>query len=108
MVIGEVAKKFDLYIQNYGSTTYWFIWATLNDLPEIWRILIDNGFESGHARKIIRAVKKLWVTLGYGMDDSTTFAIELETVTENSFSSQVKGVSACIRECAEARGKILV
>jgi nitrite reductase (NADH) large subunit len=58
MVIGEVAKKFDLYtkVREHNVLIYW---SDLKFFLEIWRILIDNGFESGHAWKIIRAVKKL-------------------------------------------------
>ena len=43
----------------------------------------------------------------YGMDDSTSFAIELENRYKGIRSPhKLKGgVSACIRECAEARGK---
>ncbi|MCW2120949.1 nitrite reductase large subunit NirB [Flavobacterium sp. 7A] len=110
MVIGEVAKKFDLYTKITGAQRIDLFGATLNDLPAIWKILIDNGFESGHAYgKSLRAVKSCvgnaWCR--YGMDDSTTFAIELENRYKGIRSPhKLKGgVSACIRECAEARGK---
>ncbi|MFA9191761.1 nitrite reductase large subunit NirB [Flavobacterium sp. FZUC8N2.13] len=110
IVIGEVAKQFDLYTKITGAQRVDLFGATLNDLPEIWRILIENGFESGHAYgKSLRAVKSCvgnaWCR--YGMDDSTTFAIELENRYRGIRSPhKLKGgVSACIRECAEARGK---
>lgn len=110
IVIGEVAKQFDLYTKITGAQRVDLFGATLSDLPEIWRILIENGFESGHAYgKSLRAVKSCvgnaWCR--YGMDDSTTFAIELENRYRGIRSPhKLKGgVSACIRECAEARGK---
>ncbi|KDN56166.1 nitrite reductase large subunit NirB [Flavobacterium seoulense] len=110
IVIGEVAKQFDLYTKITGAQRVDLFGASLNDLPEIWRILIENGFESGHAYgKSLRAVKSCvgnaWCR--YGMDDSTTFAIELENRYRGIRSPhKLKGgVSACIRECAEARGK---
>lgn len=110
IVIGEVAKQFNLYTKITGAQRVDLFGAHLSDLPKIWKILIDNGFESGHAYgKSLRAVKSCvgnaWCR--YGMDDSTTFAIELENRYRGIRSPhKLKGgVSACIRECAEARGK---
>ncbi|MBU2060365.1 MAG: nitrite reductase large subunit NirB [Bacteroidetes bacterium] len=110
IVIGEVAKQFDLYTKITGAQRVDLFGAHLSDLPKIWKILIDNGFESGHAYgKSLRAVKSCvgnaWCR--YGMDDSVSFAIELENRYKGIRSPhKIKGgVSACIRECAEARGK---
>ncbi|MCC9066073.1 nitrite reductase large subunit NirB [Flavobacterium piscisymbiosum] len=110
IVIGEVAKQFDLYTKITGAQRVDLFGAHLSDLPKIWKILIDNGFESGHAYgKSLRAVKSCvgnaWCR--YGMDDSAGFAIELENRYKGIRSPhKLKGgVSACIRECAEARGK---
>jgi nitrite reductase (NADH) large subunit len=110
IVIGQVAKQFDLYTKITGAQRVDLFGAHLNDLPEIWRILIENGFESGHAYgKSLRAVKSCvgnaWCR--YGMDDSASFAIELENRYKGIRAPhKIKGgVSACIRECAEARGK---
>ena len=110
IVIGEVAKQFDLYTKITGAQRVDLFGAHLNDLPQIWKILIENGFESGHAYgKSLRAVKSCvgnaWCR--YGMDDSAGFAIELENRYKGIRSPhKLKGgVSACIRECAEARGK---
>lgn len=110
IVIGQVAKQFDLYTKITGAQRVDLFGAHLNDLPEIWRILIENGFESGHAYgKSLRAVKSCvgnaWCR--YGMDDSGSFAIELENRYKGIRAPhKIKGgVSACIRECAEARGK---
>lgn len=110
IVIGEVAKQFDLYTKITGAQRVDLFGAHVNDLPAIWKILVDNGFESGHAYgKSLRAVKSCvgnaWCR--YGMDDSAGFAIELENRYKGIRSPhKLKGgVSACIRECAEARGK---
>jgi len=110
IAIGEVAKQFDLYTKITGAQRVDLFGAHLDDLPKIWKILIDNGFESGHAYgKSLRAVKSCvgnaWCR--YGMDDSSGFAIELEDRYKGIRAPhKIKGgVSACIRECAEARGK---
>ena len=110
IAIGEVAKEYNLYTKITGAQRVDLFGAELNDLPAIWKKLIDNGFESGHAYgKSLRAVKSCvgnaWCR--YGMDDSTTLAIELENRYRGIRSPhKLKGgVSACIRECAEARGK---
>jgi nitrite reductase (NADH) large subunit len=110
IAIGEVAKQFDLYTKITGAQRVDLFGAHLEDLPKIWKILIDNGFESGHAYgKSLRAVKSCvgaaWCR--YGMDDSAGFAIEIENRYKGIRSPhKLKGgVSACIRECAEARGK---
>ncbi len=110
IVIGEVAKQYNLYTKITGGQRIDLFGAHLNDLPAIWKILIDNGFESGHAYgKSLRTVKSCvgnaWCR--YGMDESAGFAIELENRYKGLRSPhKIKGgVSACIRECAEARGK---
>jgi nitrite reductase (NADH) large subunit len=110
IVLGQVALKYNLYTKITGGQRIDLFGAELNDLPEIWKILIDSGFESGHAYgKSLRTVKSCvgntWCR--YGMDDSTTFAIELENRYKGLRSPhKIKGgVSGCIRECAEARGK---
>ncbi|CAN1565129.1 NirB NAD(P)H-nitrite reductase [Flavobacteriaceae bacterium] len=110
IAIGEVAKQFDLYTKITGAQRVDLFGAHLDDLPKIWKILIENGFESGHAYgKSLRAVKSCvgnaWCR--YGMDDSAGFAIELEDRYKGIRAPhKIKGgVSACIRECAEARGK---
>ena len=110
IVLGKVALKYNLYTKITGGQRIDLFGAELNDLPAIWKILIDAGFESGHAYgKSLRTVKSCvgntWCR--YGMDDSTTFAIELENRYKGLRSPhKIKGgVSGCIRECAEARGK---
>jgi nitrite reductase (NADH) large subunit len=110
IVIGEVGKKYNLYTKITGGQRIDLFGAQLNDLPAIWKELIDAGFESGHAYgKSLRTVKSCvgssWCR--YGMADSVGFAIEMENRYKGLRSPhKLKGgVSACIRECAEARGK---
>ena len=82
----------------------------LEQLPLVWKELIDAGFESGHAYgKSLRTVKSCvgstWCR--YGMLDSVGFAIELENRYRGLRSPhKIKfGVSGCTRECAEAQSK---
>ncbi|WP_318345482.1 nitrite reductase large subunit NirB [Flagellimonas baculiformis] len=110
IVIGEVAKAYNLYTKITGGQRIDLFGAELNDLPAIWKKLIDAGFESGHAYgKALRTVKSCvgstWCR--YGMDESVSFAIALEERYKGLRSPhKLKGgVSGCIRECAEARGK---
>ncbi len=110
IVIGEVGKKYKLYTKITGGQRIDLFGAQLHELPAIWKALIDAGFESGHAYgKSLRTVKSCvgsaWCR--YGMDESVGFAIELENRYKGLRSPhKIKGgVSGCIRECAEARGK---
>jgi len=82
----------------------------VEELPMIWKELIDAGFESGHAYgKSLRTVKSCvgstWCR--FGQQDSVSFAIKIENRYKGLRSPhKLKGgVSGCIRECAEARGK---
>ncbi len=82
----------------------------MEQLPAIWRRLVDAGFESGHAYgKALRTVKSCvgstWCR--YGVQDSVALAIELELRYRGIRSPhKIKaGVSGCARECAEARSK---
>lgn len=110
IVLGEVGKKYNLYTKITGGQRIDLFGAELNDLPAIWKELIDAGFESGHAYgKSLRTVKSCvgstWCR--YGLDESVSFAIELENRYKGLRAPhKIKGgVSGCIRECAEARGK---
>lgn len=110
IVIGEVAKKYDLYTKITGGQRIDLFGAQIHELPMIWKELIDAGFESGHAYgKSLRTVKSCvgstWCR--YGMHESVTFAIDIENRYRGLRSPhKLKGgVSGCIRECAEARGK---
>ena len=110
IAIGEVGKKYDLYTKITGGQRIDLFGAQLHELPLIWKELIDAGFESGHAYgKSLRTVKSCvgstWCR--YGMHESVTFAIEIENRYRGLRSPHKfkGGVSGCIRECAEARGK---
>jgi nitrite reductase (NADH) large subunit len=110
IVIGEVAKKYDLYTKITGGQRIDLFGAQVHELPLIWKELIAAGFESGHAYgKSLRTVKSCvgstWCR--FGMHESVTFAIEIENRYRGLRSPhKLKGgVSGCIRECAEARGK---
>ena len=79
--MGEVAKKYDLYTKITGGQRIDMFGARLDQLPLIWKDLLEAGFESGHAYgKALRTVKSCvgstWCR--YGMDESVSFAIELE------------------------------
>jgi nitrite reductase (NADH) large subunit len=110
IVIGQVAKDFDLYTKITGGQRIDLLGARLEQLPAIWRRLVDAGFESGHAYgKSLRTVKSCvgstWCR--YGVQDSTRLAIDLEHRYRGLRSPhKIKaGVSGCARECAEARSK---
>ncbi|GAA4828855.1 nitrite reductase large subunit NirB [Algivirga pacifica] len=110
IVLGQVAKKYDLYLKITGGQRIDMFGAHVGDLPDIWEQLINAGFESGHAYgKSLRTVKSCvgstWCR--YGLHDSVSFAIEVENRYKGLRAPhKLKGgVSGCIRECAEARGK---
>ncbi|TKB97607.1 nitrite reductase large subunit NirB [Pedobacter cryophilus] len=110
IVIGQVAKEYNLYTKITGGQRIDLFGAHLSDLPIIWSKLIDAGFESGHAYgKSLRTVKSCvgstWCR--FGLHDSVSFAIEVEDRYKGLRSPhKLKGgVSGCIRECAEAQSK---
>jgi nitrite reductase (NADH) large subunit len=110
IVLGEVAKDFDLYTKITGGQRIDLFGARLDQLPAIWARLVDAGFESGHAYgKSLRTVKscvgQTWCR--YGVQDSTSMAIFLEERYRGLRSPhKLKGgVSGCARECAEAQSK---
>ncbi|MBU4464345.1 MAG: nitrite reductase large subunit NirB, partial [Actinobacteria bacterium] len=110
ILIGEVARDFGLYTKITGGQRIDMFGARLEQLPEIWRRLVDAGFESGQAYgKSLRTVKSCvgstWCR--YGVQDSVGMAVQLE-LRYRGLRSPHKfklGVSGCARECAEARGK---
>lgn len=110
IVLGEVAKKYDLYTKITGGQRVDLFGAQLEQLPDIWQALIDAGFETGHAYgKSLRTVKSCvgstWCR--YGVDDSIGLAIMLENRYKGLRSPhKLKfAVSGCTRECAEAQSK---
>ncbi|GAA2372440.1 nitrite reductase large subunit NirB [Gordonia cholesterolivorans] len=110
ILIGEIARDFGLYTKITGGQRIDMFGATVDQLPLIWRRLVDAGMESGHAYgKSLRTVKSCvgsdWCR--YGQQDSVRMAIDLELRYRGLRSPhKIKmGVSGCARECAEARGK---
>jgi len=110
IIIGEVAKKFDLYTKITGGQRIVLLGAKVHQLPDIWKILIDAGFESGHAYgKALRTVKSCvgssWCR--FGVQYSTTLAIKIEERYRGIRSPhKIKSaVSGGVREGAEARSK---
>ncbi|WP_407638085.1 nitrite reductase large subunit NirB [Marinobacter lipolyticus] len=110
IVLGEVAKEYNLYTKITGGQRVDLFGATLSELPEIWEKLIAAGFETGHAYgKSLRTVKSCvgstWCR--YGVQDSVGMAIFLEDRYKGLRSPhKIKmAVSGCTRECAEAQSK---
>ncbi|MDT5195737.1 MAG: nitrite reductase large subunit [Mycobacterium sp.] len=110
ILIGEIARDFGLYTKITGGQRIDMFGARVDELPEIWRRLVDGGMESGHAYgKALRTVKSCvgsdWCR--YGQQDSVQMAIDLELRYRGLRAPhKIKmGVSGCARECAEARGK---
>ena len=110
IAIGEVARDFRLYTKITGGQRIDLLGARVEQLPAIWRRLVDAGFESGHAYgKALRTVKSCvgstWCR--YGVQDSVALAIDLELRYRGLRSPhKIKaGVSGCARECAEAQAK---
>jgi len=110
IVLGEVAKQYDLYTKITGGQRVDLFGARVEQLPEIWKILVDAGFETGHAYgKSLRTVKSCvgstWCR--YGVKDSVGTAIQVEDRYKGLRSPhKIKmAVSGCTRECAEAQSK---
>ena len=110
ILIGEIARDFNLYTKITGGQRIDMFGARVDQLPEIWRRLVDGGMESGHAYgKALRTVKSCvgsdWCR--YGQQDSVQMAIDLELRYRGLRAPhKIKmGVSGCARECAEARSK---
>jgi nitrite reductase (NADH) large subunit len=110
IVIGEVARDFGLYTKITGGQRIDMFGARVEQLPSIWRRLVDAGFESGHAYgKALRTVKSCVGTdwCRYGVQDSVGLAVSLELRYRGLRSPHKlkSAVSGCARECAEARSK---
>jgi len=110
ITLGQVAKEFGLYTKITGAQRIDLFGARVDQLPHIWRRLVDVGMESGHAYgKALRTVKSCvgntWCR--FGVQDSVTLAIDLE-LRYRGLRAPHKlkaAVSGCTRECAEAQGK---
>ncbi len=110
IVLGRVAQRFNLYTKITGGQRIDLFGARVEQLPLIWRDLVDAGFESGHAYgKSMRTVKSCvgstWCR--FGVQDSVSMAIKLEERYRGIRSPhKLKlAVSGCTRECAEAQSK---
>jgi len=110
IVLGEVAKKYDLYTKITGGQRIDLFGARLEHLPEIWQELVAAGFETGHAYgKSLRTVKSCvgstWCR--YGQQDSVSMALTIENRYKGLRSPHKlkSAVSGCTRECAEAQSK---
>ena len=110
IAVGQIAKKYKLYTKITGGQRVDLFGARVDQLPPIWKELIDAGFESGHAYgKSLRTVKSCvgstWCR--FGVDDSVGLAVELENRYKGLRAPhKIKfAVSGCTRECAEAQGK---
>ncbi|MFB6609375.1 nitrite reductase large subunit NirB [Agromyces sp. NPDC056379] len=109
-VIAQVATNFGLYTKITGGQRIDLFGARLDQLPAIWKQLVDAGFESGQAygkalRNVKSCVGSTWCR--YGVQDSVAMAVQLE-LRYRGLRSPHKlkfGVSGCARECAEARAK---
>jgi len=111
-VLAAVAEEYKLYTKVTGAQRIGLFGAQKDDLPQIWRKLIEAGFETGQAyAKALRMAKtcvgSTWCR--YGVQDS----VGLGSMIENRYKGirtphKMKfGVSGCTRECAEAQGKDL-
>ncbi|MFQ0972612.1 nitrite reductase large subunit NirB [Gilliamella sp. CG35] len=110
IAVGQIAKKYQLYSKITGSQRIGLFGAQKDDLPAIWKELIDAGFESGYAyAKALRMAKtcvgSTWCRFGVG--DSIGLGVELENRYKGIRAPHKfkLGVSGCTRECAEAQGK---
>jgi len=110
IAMGQIAKDFGLYVKITGGQRIDMFGARVDQLPVIWRRLVEAGFESGHAYgKALRTVKSCVGTTWcrYGQQDSVGFAIRVEDRYKGLRAPhKLKGaVSGCTRECAEAQSK---
>jgi nitrite reductase (NADH) large subunit len=84
IVIGQVAKKYDLYTKITGGQRIDLFGAQLHELPLIWGELIEAGFETGHAygkstRTVKSCVGSTWCR--YGVQDSVAWPCAWRTAT---------------------------
>ncbi|QJR80343.1 nitrite reductase large subunit [Alteromonas pelagimontana] len=110
ILLGEVAKRYNLYTKITGGQRVDLFGARVEQLPLIWSELIEGGFETGHAyAKSLRTVKSCvgstWCR--YGVQDSVGQAIAIEDRYKGLRAPhKIKmAVSGCTRECAEAQSK---
>ncbi|OKH30075.1 nitrite reductase large subunit [Calothrix sp. HK-06] len=110
ITLGQIAKDFGLYTKITGAQRIDMFGARVDQLPHIWKRLVDAGFESGHAYgKALRTIKSCvgstWCR--FGVQDSVGMSIKLELRYRGLRAPHKlkSAVSGCTRECAEAQGK---
>lgn len=110
IALGKIAEEFGLYVRVTGGQRVAFFGARIEQLPLVWRRLVDEGFESGHTYgKALRTIKTCvgsnWCA--WAVQDSTSLAIRLEERYKGLRSPHKTkaGVSGCVRDCAEAKIK---
>ncbi|MDK9738136.1 nitrite reductase large subunit NirB [Vibrio sp. D404a] len=111
-VLANVAAEYNLYTKITGAQRIGLFGAQKDDLPAIWKKLIEAGYETGQAYgKSLRMVKtcvgSTWCR--YGVQDSVGLGVMLENRYKGIRAPHKMkfGVSGCTRECAEAQGKDL-
>lgn len=105
---GRIAHEFNLYTKITGSQRIGLFGAQKDDLPEIWRQLIEAGFET-----VTRMPKRCaWRNLRgqhrcrYGVGDSVGFGVELENrYKAHSYPHKMSSASPAVPVNAEAQGK---
>lgn len=110
IALGNIAEEFGLYVRVTGGQRVAFFGARIEQLPLVWRRLVNEGFESGHTYgKALRTIKTCvgsnWCA--WAVQDSTSLAIRLEERYKGLRSPHKTkaGVSGCVRDCAEAKIK---
>ncbi|KHT46783.1 nitrite reductase large subunit NirB [Vibrio sinaloensis] len=110
--LAEVAAEYNLYTKITGAQRIGLFGAQKDDLPAIWKKLIEAGYETGQAyAKALRMAKtcvgSTWCR--YGVQDSVGLGVMIENRYKGIRTPHKMkfGVSGCTRECAEAQGKDL-
>ncbi|MGR5231550.1 nitrite reductase large subunit NirB [Vibrio rotiferianus] len=110
--LAEVAAEYKLYTKITGAQRIGLFGAQKDDLPAIWKKLIEAGYETGQAyAKALRMAKtcvgSTWCR--YGVQDSVGLGVMIENRYKGIRTPHKMkfGVSGCTRECAEAQGKDL-
>ncbi len=98
--------------QNHRLSAPGDVWRTERRLPEIWRQLIEAGFETGHAYgKHCVWRKPAWVAPGAAtaLRQRRPRRGTGKPLQRHPYAAKMKfGVSGCTRECSEAQGKAWV
>lgn len=110
--LANVAAEYNLYTKVTGAQRIGLFGAQKDDLPTIWKKLIEAGYETGQAYgKSLRMAKtcvgSTWCR--YGVQDSVGLGVMIENRYKGIRTPHKMkfGVSGCTRECAEAQGKDL-